>query len=66
MQTKNINIKFPQAKAGAEERLRFYPTMHFFNCDSLVFGSNAELEIFLEEGGGLNFLPIVVNSGVSE
>ena len=46
MQTKNINIKFPQAKAGAEERLRFYPTMHFFNCDSLVFGSNAELEIF--------------------
>ena len=43
MQTKNINIKFPQAKAGAEERLRFYPTMHFFNCDSLVLGSNAEI-----------------------
>ena len=31
MQTKNINIKFPIAKAGAEVRLMLYPTINFFN-----------------------------------
>ena len=59
MQTKNINIKFPQAKAGAEDRLRFIP-----QCRSLIV-----ILLFLEvmlRFVGLNILPIVVHSGVSE
>ena len=52
MQTENKNINFPRAKAGAEVRQTFYPTIHFFNCDSLVFERNAELEILFWRGGG--------------
>ena len=63
LQTKNKINNFPRAMAEAEVGRMFYPTKHFFICDSLVFGSNAKLEILFYRGG--KYSAIFVPSGVS-